>query len=41
MKAKTFDAVEVRCRLQKEAEQKISHLSEKNNLIYYAKSLVI
>ncbi len=32
MKGKKFDAVEVKRRLQKETEQKISHLSEKEQL---------
>ncbi len=32
MKAKSFDAVEIKRRLQKEAEKKLSHLSEKEKL---------
>ena len=32
MGAKKFDAVEMKRRLQKEAEQKLSHLSEKEQL---------
>ncbi len=32
MKAKKFDAVEMKLRLQKEAEQKLSTLSEKEQL---------
>jgi len=30
MKAKGFNAVELKRKLQKEAEQKLAHLSEKN-----------
>ena len=32
MKAKKFDAVEMKRRLQKEAEERLSHLSEKEQL---------
>ena len=32
MKAKKFDAVEIKRRLQKEAEERLSHLSEKEQL---------
>jgi hypothetical protein len=32
MKVKKFDAVEIKRRLQKEAEEKLSHLSEKEQL---------
>ena len=32
MKAKKFDAVEMKRRLQKEAEETLSHLSEKEQL---------
>ncbi len=37
MKAKKFDAVEIKRRLQKEAEQKLSSLSEKEQLELLAK----
>ena len=37
MKAKKFDAVEMKSRLQKEAEQKLSILSEKEQLELLAK----
>lgn len=37
MKAKKFDAVEMKRRLQKEAEQKLSGLSEKEQLELLAK----
>ncbi|MDP3298350.1 MAG: hypothetical protein Q8N09_12325 [Thermodesulfovibrionia bacterium] len=37
MKAKKFDAVEMKRRLQKEAEQKLSTLSEKEQLELLAK----
>ena len=37
MKAKKFDAVEMKRRLQKEAEQKLSTLSEKEQLALLSK----
>jgi len=37
MKAKKFDAVKMKHRLQKEAEQKLSTLSEKEQLELFAK----
>lgn len=37
MKAKNFDAVEMKRRLQKEAEQKLSKLSDKEQLELLAK----
>lgn len=37
MKAKKFDAVEMKHRLQKEAEQKLSALSEKEQIVLLAK----
>ncbi len=37
MKAKKFDAVEMKCMLQKEAEQRLSKLSEKEQLELLAK----
>ncbi len=37
MKAKKFDAIEIKRRLQKEAEQRLSTLSEKEQLKLLAK----
>ncbi len=37
MKAKKFDAVEMKRRLQKEAEETLSHLSEKEQLNFLRK----